>query len=168
MRNLDGAVSDIGTWEPWSGPQVPRRGDAIRRARRKARVNVQRDTVTEIRSLEERLANPGPRETKESLAGLFAPGFREIGSSGRMFDVETVLGALGSVAGRPSRSVISLEGFRVERVAPNAVLATYLAKVPAGAGWRPPTLRSSLWIKQDGRWQILFHQGTPAAEGRNP
>ncbi len=161
-------MGEIGTWERWSGVRAPRPSGPVGRAKRKTRVNVQRDTATEIRSFEERLANPVAREAKGSLEGLFAPGFREVGSSGRMFDVEAVLGALGSVAERPSRSVISLEGFRVERVAPNVVLATYLAKVPAGPGWRAPTLRSSLWVKQDGRWQILFHQGTPAAEGRAP
>jgi hypothetical protein len=115
----------------------------------------------EIRALEERLANPGPGDSPESLAAIFASDFREFGSSGRIFDTEAVLGALGTVAQRPSRAPISLEGFRVERVAPNVVLATYLARVPAGPGWKPPTLRSSLWCKREGWWQIVFHQGTP-------
>ena len=122
-----------------------------------------RETQIEIRALEERLANPGPGDSKESLAPIFAREFREIGSSGRIFDAQMVLGALGGVAQRPSRATISLEGFRTERVAPNVVLATYLARVPAGPGWKPPTLRSSLWCKREGRWQIVFHQGTPTA-----
>ena len=126
-------------------------------------MSVQRETQIEIRALEERLANPGPGESRESLAPLFATGFREFGSSGRVFDAATVLGALGGVAQRPSRAPISLEGFRMERVAPNVILATYLAHVPPGPGWKPPTLRSSLWRKRDGRWQIAFHQGTPTA-----
>ncbi len=129
-------------------------------------MSVQRETQMEIRALEERLANPGPGDSPESLAAIFAADFREFGSSGRVFDTETVLGALGTVAQRPSRAPISLEGLRMERVAPNVVLATYLARVPAGPGWKPPTLRSSLWCKREGRWQIVFHQGTPTpAEG---
>lgn len=123
---------------------------------------VPRETQIEIRSLEERLANPLPGDSRESLAAIFAGGFREFGSSGRVFDADMVLGALGGVAQRPSRPPISLEGFRVERVAPNVILATYLARVVAGPGWKPPTLRSSLWCKREGRWQIVFHQGTPA------
>jgi len=122
---------------------------------------VQRETQIEIRALEERLANPLSGDSKESLAGIFASDFREFGSSGRVFDTESVLGALGGVAQRPSRAPISLEGFRLERIAPNVVLATYLARVAAGPGWKPPTLRSSLWCKREGRWQIVFHQGTP-------
>ena len=154
-------MSEIGTWEAWSGPKVARTVQSVPRRQRRPRMSVQRETQVEIRALEERLANPGPGDSKESLAGMFAAEFREFGSSGRIFDAETVLGALGGVAQRPSRAPISLEGFRTERVAPNVVLATYLARVPAGPGWKPPTLRSSLWCKRDGRWQILFHQGTP-------
>jgi hypothetical protein len=131
-------------------------------------MGVQREAQIEIRALEERLANPGPGDSKESLAAVFADGFREIGSSGRMFDADMVLGALGGVAQRPSRAAISLEGFRTERVAPNVILATYLARVPAGPGGKPPTLRSSLWRKRDGRWQIVFHQGTPTLSTVEP
>jgi len=126
-------------------------------------MSVLRETHIEIRALEERLANPGPGDSKASLAAIFADEFREFGSSGRVFDAETVLGALGGVAQRPGRALITLEGLRTERVAPNVVLVTYLARVPAGPGWKPPTLRSSLWCKRDGRWQIVFHQGTPTA-----
>ena len=162
-------MSEIGTWSAWSGPPVARPGASIARRTRRARMSVQRETQTEIRALEERLANPRAGDSKESLAGMFAAGFREFGSSGRIFDTDTVLGAPGTVAQRPSRAPISMEGFRVERVAPNVVLATYLARVPAGPGWKPPTLRSSLWCKRDNRWQIVFHQGTPTpAEGSVP
>ena len=162
-------MSEIGTWESWSGPPVRRTVERVPRRQRRRKVTVQRETQMEIRALEERLANPGPGDSKESLAGMFAAEFREFGSSGRAFDAETVLGALGGVAQRPSRAPICLEGFRVEKVAPNVVLATYLARVPAGPGWRPPTLRSSLWVKREGQWQIVFHQGTPtAAEASAP
>lgn len=131
-------------------------------------MTVQRETQIEIRALEERLANPLSGDSPESLAGIFAGDFREFGSSGRVFDAAMVLGALGGVAQRPGRAPISLEGFRIERVAPNVVLATYLARVAAGPGWRPPTLRSSLWRKRAGRWQIVFHQGTPTPVVQEP
>lgn len=131
-------------------------------------MTVQHEVQHEIRLLEERLANPGPGDTAASLAAIFANEFREIGSSGRIFDAATVLGALGTVAQRSIRAAISLEGFRIERVAPNVMLATYLARVAPGPGWRPPTLRSSLWRKREGRWQIVFHQGTPVAAEAAP
>ena len=124
-------------------------------------MTVQRDTKAEIRLLEERLANPGPDENAGTLGRLIAEDFREIGSSGRMFDAQTVLGALGTVAQRAGRGTISLEEFRLEKVAPNVMLTTYVAKSAPGPGWRPPSLRSSIWCKRDGRWQIVFHQGTP-------
>jgi hypothetical protein len=127
-------------------------------------MSVQRETQLEIRALEERLANPGAGDTAGSLAAIFGDDFREFGSSGRIFDASTVLGALGTVAQRVNRAAISLEAFQVERVAPNVMLATYTARVASGPGWRPPTLRSSLWCKRDGRWQIVFHQGTPVGE----
>jgi len=131
-------------------------------------MTVKRDTQAEIRLLEERLANPGPEENARTLGLLIAEDFREIGSSGRMFDAQTVLGALGTVAQRAGRGTISLEEFRLDRVAPNVMLTTYVAKSAAGPGWRPPSLRSSLWCKRDGRWQVVFHQGTPVPAEKTP
>jgi hypothetical protein len=129
---------------------------------------IKKQTQLDIRALEERLANPAADDTREQIAGLFADGFREIGSSGRVFDVNTVLGAIGGAARSVGRGAISFEGFRTERVAPNVVLATYIARVAPGPGWRPPTLRSSLWCQRGGRWQIVFHQGTPLAADARP
>ena len=120
---------------------------------------VKRETLAEIRVLEERLANPA--DSAAALEPLFAAEFREFGSSGRVFDSRTVLSALDAVTRRPNRGLITFDGFRAERVATNVILATYLARSPAGPGWKAPTLRSSLWCKREGRWQIVFHQGTP-------
>ncbi len=159
-------MSEIGSWSAWSGSPVRRTVDVRHRRKGRPRVSVQREIQIEIRALEERLANPAPETSREAFAPIFADGFREFGSSGRVFDEDMVLTALDGVTRKGSRGPITLEGFRVERVATNVVLATYLARVPAGPGWKPPSLRSSLWCKRDGRWQILFHQGTPTpAEG---
>ena len=43
---------------------------------------------------------------------------------------------------------------RATEVAGGVVLVTY----EAGA-----SLRSSLWVRSDDGWRVLFHQGTPAA-----
>ncbi len=117
---------------------------------------LKRSTQHEIRALEERLANPGPTADRYELSTIFAPEFREFGSGGRVFDSETVLEAIG----RGGVAELHLEGFRVERIATNVILATYIARTAAGPGWRPPSLRSSLWCRRESRWQIVFHQGT--------
>ena len=114
-----------------------------------------------FRVLEERLAMPGAAESRESLAALLAPEFREFGASGKVYaDVSALLDELVPGA-RPKRV---FEEFQAVRVAANTVLVTYRAKSAPGPGWKPPALRSSLWIKRDGRWQLLFHQGTRVAE----
>jgi hypothetical protein len=110
----------------------------------------------ELRALEERLAMPLPSETRESLGALLAPDFREFGSSGRIYDSSTTLDAL-TPGGRPR---IVLEDFKAAIVADGAVLVTYLSRNAPGPGWKPPALRSSLWIRRAERWQLLFHQGT--------
>ena len=82
-------------------------------------MTVQRDTKAEIRLLEERLANPGPEENAGTLGRLIAEDFREIGSSGRMFDAQTVLGALGTVATR-----VDAEGLEATEVPDTLVAVT--------------------------------------------
>ena len=109
-----------------------------------------------LRELEERLAMPSSSESRESLGALLAPGFREFGSSGRIYDAAAVLDGLSA----GGRARIVLEEFKAQAVAPGVMLVTYLSKSVAGPGWKPPALRSSLWVRQDEGWQMLFHQGT--------
>jgi hypothetical protein len=110
-----------------------------------------------FRVLEERLAMPAPTESRETLVAMLAEGFQEFGSSGQVFDTEAVLEALVVPGGRLR---IQLEDFTATVVTAGVVLMRYVSRSVAGAGWKPPVLRSSLWCYREGRWQLLFHQGT--------
>jgi hypothetical protein len=56
-----------------------------------------------------------------------------------------------------------LSDFRSTVLAPGVVLVTY-RMVRRTASGEPPQhlLRSSVWKLIGGRWQIVFHQGTPS------
>ncbi len=114
----------------------------------------------ELRTLEERLAMPAASESRASLAALLAAEFREFGSSGRIYDLANTLEAL--VAG--NRPALKFEDFSVQPVSGGAVLVTYVSRSVSGPGWKPPALRSSLWVRRSDRWQLVFHQGTRLAE----
>ena len=110
-----------------------------------------------FRELEGRLAMPASTESRETLAALLAEGFQEFGSFGRVFDAEAVLQALLVPGGRPR---IQFEDFTATVVTAGVVLVRYVSRSVAGAGLKPPARRSSLWCYREGRWQMLFHQGT--------
>ncbi len=57
----------------------------------------------------------------------------------------------------------SLTDFKTLVLAPDVVLVTYRAVRQLGHEASPITsLRSSIWQRIDGRWQMRFHQGTVA------
>ena len=112
-----------------------------------------------LRALEERLAMPAASESRESLALILAAEFREFGSSGRTFERSSVLDALVA-GGRPQ---LKFEGFKTTPIRDGVTLVTYVARSIAGPGWKQPSLRSSLWVWRDARWQMIFHQGTRLA-----
>jgi hypothetical protein len=106
--------------------------------------------------LEQRLLTDAIRQDAHELSALLADEFREFGSSGRTFSKTEILDLLSS---DPPVS-LSLNSFEAYPVSEQAVLVTFRAvKEIAGS---PPveSLRSSLWVHRDGRWQLLFHQGT--------
>ena len=130
------------------------------------------DVNDHLRALEEALLTPALRRDPRRLATLLADDFREFGSSGRIWTkAETLEGLLTET---PIQ--LQLKDFEAKPLAPEAVLVTYrvqretLAATPVPEGLedvaRPaPSLRSSLWVQREGRWQMLFHQGTPAPIG---
>ena len=107
--------------------------------------------------LEHELLRPAVRRRPESLASLLADEFREFGSSGCVFNKNEAIKALRT----ESRSQFSISDFRVKVLAAGVALVTYQAvRRDESDQSEFVSLRSSLWVIRDGRWQILFHQGT--------
>lgn len=111
----------------------------------------------DLRLLEERLLNPVVRRDRSAVASLLAPEFVEFGSSGRVFSRQQILDLLAGE--EPYR--IELTDFSARMLAPDLALVTWKSIRPEG----PPStgaasLRSSIWARREGRWQMVFHQGT--------
>jgi len=108
-----------------------------------------------LQQLEEELLRPAVRRDSRRIAELLAEEFREFGSSGRVFDRTAMLAEL---AAEPPAD-ITLTDFACRLLSRDVALVTYRSQRKDALGTRN-ALRSSLWIHRDGRWQILFHQGT--------
>ena len=113
-----------------------------------------RDLTAQLLCLEQQLMDPVFRRNRHAVASLLAEDFREFGSSGRVWTKEAILDQLAREA---SFTIPQIEDFAVQRIAADTVLVTYFT-MPAEA--RSASLRSSIWIHQDGAWRMLFHQGT--------
>ena len=120
-------------------------------------MSVEAAVVAEIRGLEERLLRPEVRASPSMVAELLADDFLEFGRSGRIFDREQTIKLLREEA----TPRLSLDHFQARLLAEGVVLATYhLTRLTEG-GQRAYSLRSSIWQLRGGRWQLLFHPGTP-------
>ena len=110
----------------------------------------------EIRGLEEAFLEAEVRADASQLEPLIADEFVEFGSSGRVWDKASVLKALPAESGL----AFSLSGFVANELGPDRVHTTFRMAV-RDSGSERHSLRSSIWILRSGRWQMLFHQGTP-------
>jgi hypothetical protein len=115
------------------------------------------DTLKELRALEERLLEFGVRRSKEELDLLIADDFVEFGSSGRSFDKEAIVRALGE---EQAPLPCSIRDFRVNLLSATVGLATYVLVDSRDTAGQRHSLRSSVWVRRRDRWQIVFHQGT--------
>ncbi len=116
----------------------------------------------EIRYLEKRLLTPQGRASPEELTRLLADDFLEFGSSGHGFDRQEVIATLPL----QPKEQLALMDFQVRLLAPTIALAMYRV-VRSGEQQEAPqgSLRSSIWRCTAGRWQMVFHQGTPTTRG---
>jgi hypothetical protein len=110
--------------------------------------------LEELVELEERLLEQGWGTDRASVEDMFAPEFVCFGSTGRMWTKETLLDQIPRIPGQP----IVLSSATCYPMSDTSALLTYRLTL----GDRR-SLRSSLWAQRDGKWQRLFHQGTPAA-----
>lgn len=111
--------------------------------------------------LEEQLLQPVVRKSREELAALLADDFFEFGSSGRIFSKDYIIAELPNT---PS-VMMNIRDFQAKVLSPELVLTTYCAvSYNQSCGQEQHSLRSSIWRLLDGRWQMIFHQGTPTNE----
>lgn len=114
-----------------------------------------------LRSLEEDLLRPEVRHSVSALMELLAEDFVEIGSSGDVYDRGRIIAELAD----EQAVKITLSDFGLRQLADDVALVTYRATIHhedrpgPGESWR-----SSLWVFREGRWRMVFHQGTPTAE----
>jgi len=106
-----------------------------------------------LESYERSLLEPSVRKS-ELVPQLLAESFVEFGSSGRVFTKAQIVAALH--AEPPLR--VSASGFEVRLLAPHVALATY--RTCKHTQPEVHALRSSIWEKREGKWQMVFHQGT--------
>ncbi len=98
--------------------------------------------------------DPNVRAQPGALERVLHADFLEIGRSGRVFNRDQMIAALAAepaMAGEP-------QDMEVDELAYGNALVTYQLE-----GVR----RSSIWVREAGRWQIRFHQATPIAMSEN-
>ena len=112
------------------------------------------------RQLELDLLDPATRGDRARLERLLDESFVEIGSRGERLDRDAVIAGL--VAERsgspPARHVDQLEAVSINE---HVVLVTYRVRRIDYGGATIERWRSSIWRRRDGRWRMVFHQGTP-------
>lgn len=106
----------------------------------------------EVIARERELLTPGCRSDRDRVTQILHDQFREIGASGREWTRAEILDAIQSAPYVGGEAV----DFIARDLADGIVLLTYRI-----VGDRP-SLRSSVWLRVDGTWRILFHQGTLA------
>ncbi|WP_028999733.1 nuclear transport factor 2 family protein [Azohydromonas australica] len=117
--------------------------------------------LDELRQLEAEFHHHGHLPSLIRLEQLLHADFHEIGRSGRRYDRETVVNFLRS---NPALPPVNSVGHAVQWLAEGCALLTYRSEQRSadGAGV-DATWRSSVWLRTERGWQVVFHQGTPAA-----
>ena len=114
-----------------------------------------------LETLERELLTEATRRNRNRMEALLAPEFREFGSSGRRFTREEIIAELLAEIAQPC----TLDSFVLQRLSITVALVTYRTRHVVQSGGQHPAKawRSSIWVEREGRWQIIFHQGTRAA-----
>jgi ribonuclease HI len=109
------------------------------------------ELAAELLRLETAIAARDEAALDGGYAAVLHEAFGEIGASGRHWSRAETLALLN---GAP-RTAVEIREFHVSHVADGVVLALY------ETGGVRPARRSSLWVRDGGRWRLRFHQGTP-------
>ena len=119
----------------------------------------------ELLALERALLDPEVRRSAERMGELLADEFVEFASSGVAYDKRRILEMLQDEAHADDPVTRSLVDFEVVKLGEDAALTRYrLLRRRSTHDTPTQSLRSSLWRRREGRWQMTFHQGTLVRE----
>ena len=109
-------------------------------------------------NLETVLQKPDVRKSVEKLDELISDDFREITSSG------TVTNKQDCFVNLPAAPEIEfvMTDFSIRELAPDLVQTFFKTeKTVVGTDKVGYSMRNSIWKKENGKWKMIFHQGTP-------
>ena len=114
------------------------------------------DEYSKIKSLELELVNPDARKDVRRLNELISDEFEEFGSSGVIYRKQDILSFL------PQEEPVKYElsDFTFKRLSEGCILVKYRSVISG-----KHTFRSSIWINDNGSWQMLHHQATVICDG---
>ncbi|MGW8889077.1 nuclear transport factor 2 family protein [Streptomyces sp. NPDC055749] len=102
-----------------------------------------------------RLLDPVVRASAQLLVSLLHPEFREIGTSGRLWNRDSIIAALTAVDA-PGPGPLTASRMRGVELSADLVHLTFDTE---SKGLH--SHRSSLWRRTEGGWLLFFHQATP-------
>ena len=117
--------------------------------------------IAAIKRLEMRLQLPSVRSSRQQLDQILADDFLEFGSSGATHDKTKVFAALVADPASGLPRYAALNKLRVTWFADDVVMLNYASSRSQPGAGRIQANRTSIWKHIEGRWQMLFHQGTP-------
>ncbi|XMB86749.1 DUF4440 domain-containing protein [Mycoplasmatota bacterium WC44] len=107
-----------------------------------------------IYNLEKKLLVTEIRNSPDELNLLLHDNFIEYGKSGNIYTKNDCIGVDGI-----GEINVKILDFEIEILSKQSVLAKYKSY---NVDKDKTALRSSIWIFENNRWQLLFHQGTPS------
>jgi hypothetical protein len=112
-----------------------------------------------VRDLEQQLLTPEVRRSAKATVALLSDEFIEYGSSGRVYNKQQTMENLQH-DDSATRTILQ---FNATTLAPDVILVTYRCTREETGKQPLRTLRCSIWKHIEGRWKMVFHQGTPMA-----
>jgi len=117
------------------------------------------DEIQKVIDLEIELLQFETRKSRERLNELLAEDFFEFMQSGAPTDKKAMVEYLPT---SPEEEVHVRE-MNAKVLSEDNILLHYIAdRIVLNSGEEKCTLCSSVWQKRDGKWQMVFFQGTPA------
>lgn len=112
----------------------------------------------ELLRLEPLFHRPEHGISRDVFERMMAPGFWEVGTSGRRYSREFILRTLEQRYKHTWEEEWELHDFHFHPISPDTFLATYtLHQGPR------ITRRATIWRRTPDHWEALYHQGTPVS-----